>query len=156
MSDERSHHVTVRLLRGYEFIAEFDDVPGIPSMVIDEQKPPGGSNAPSAAAMLGAAVGNCLAASLAFCLRQARLDLQGLTASVTTHVVRNDKGHFRVGGIDVELAPDLGACAEGSHAANCGDLFKDFCMVTASVQHGIPVHVSLAAPEGARGKATKV
>ena len=46
MSDERSHHVTVRLLRGYEFIAEFDDVPGIPSMVIDEQKPPGGSNAP--------------------------------------------------------------------------------------------------------------
>ena len=73
------------------------------------------------------------------------MDVQGLTAFVTTHVVRNDKGHFRVGGIDVELAPDLGAGGD-SRVDACDDLFRDFCMVTASVQRGIPVRVSLASP----------
>ena len=144
MSEERSHHVTVRLVRDYEFVAEFNDVPGAPSILFDEQEPLGGNRAPNAAAMLGAAVGNCLAASLAFCLRRARIDVDALTAAVTTHVVRNDKGRFRIGGIDVELSPVLGAGGDGPRFERCEELFKDFCTVTASVQHGIPVHVSLA------------
>jgi uncharacterized OsmC-like protein len=146
MSEERTHHVTVRLARGYEFIADFEDIPGAPAMRFDEPEPLGSNGAPSAAAVLGAAVGNCLAASLAFCLRRARMDVQGLTAHVTTHVVRNERGRFRINGIDVELAPVVGAGASG-RLDRCGELFEDFCTVTASVQHGIPVHVSLKAAE---------
>jgi hypothetical protein len=41
---------------------------------------------------------------------------------------------------DVELDPVLG---ENARVAGCEGLFEDFCTVTASVQHGIPVHVSL-------------
>ena len=140
MSEERQHHVTIRLAHDYEFVAEFNDVPGAPSIVFDEPPPLGGNRAPNAAAVLGAAIGNCLSASLAFCLRRARIDLEELTAHVTTHVVRNDKGRFRIGRIDVKLEPRLGA---GVSVDRCQGLFEDFCTVTASVQHGIPVHVSL-------------
>lgn len=142
MSEERSHHITVRLAHDYEFVAEFNDLAGAPSILFDEPEPLGGGRAPNAAAMLGAAVGNCLAASLAFCLRRARLEVEGLTASVTTHVVRNEKGRFRIGSIDVELAPVVGS-VNGSGFERCGGLFEDFCTVTASVKRGIPVHVSL-------------
>ena len=146
MAEERTHHVTVRLSRDYEFIADFEDIPGAPAMRFDEPEPLGSNGAPSAAAVLGAAVGNCLAASLAFCLRRARMEVQGLTAQVTTHVVRNERGRFRINGIDVELAPVVGGGTSG-RLDRCGELFEDFCTVTASVQHGIPVHVSLKATE---------
>ncbi len=141
MSDHAVHHVTVRLARNYEFVAEFNDVPGAPAVMFDEPKPLGGGQAPNAAAMLGAAVGNCLSASLAFCLRKARIELLDLTAHVTTHVVRNEKGRFRISGIDVELTPLLGRSE--APIGRCEDLFEDFCTVTASVRHGIPVKVSL-------------
>jgi pyruvate kinase len=53
-------------------------------------------------------------------------------------------------GIDVELAPFVGGGA-GGRLDRCGDLFEDFCTVTASVQHGIPVHVSLKTAENEPG-----
>jgi uncharacterized OsmC-like protein len=142
MSEEKVHHVTVRLARGYEFVAEFNDLPNAPSILFDEPEPLGGSHAPNAAAVLGAAIGNCLAASLTFCLRRARMDVQDMTAHVTTHVAKNDKGRYRVREIDVELTPVVGAGTE-TQLERCEGLFEDFCIVTASVQHGIPVHISL-------------
>jgi len=142
MSEERVHHVTVRLARGYEFVAEFNDLPDAPSILLDEPEPLGWGKGPSAAEVLGAAVGNCLAASLTFCLRRARLEVQDMTAQVTTHVAKNDKGRFRIREIEVALSPVLGAGTDAS-IDRCGALFEEFCIVTASVQHGIPVHVSL-------------
>jgi uncharacterized OsmC-like protein len=140
MAEQQTHHVTVRLSHGFEFIAEFNDVPNAPPLLLDEPKPLGGNRAPNAAALLGAAVGNCLAASLTFCLRRARVDVEGLTASVTTHVTRNERGRHRIARIDVELDPVLGNSA---NVVGCEELFEDFCTVTASVKHGIPVRVSL-------------
>jgi len=145
MSEERVHHVTVRLARGYEFVAEVDDPPNAPSIVFDEPEPLGESRAPTAAAVLGAAIGNCLAASLTYCLRRARIDVQDMTAEVTTHVAKNERGRFRVRDIDVELTPVLGDAAAPPRD-RCEGLFEDFCIVTASVQHGIPVRVSLKEP----------
>jgi uncharacterized OsmC-like protein len=142
MSEERVHHVTIRLARGYEFVAEFNDLPNAPSILFDEPEPLGSSRAPNAAAVLGAAIGNCLAASLTYCLRHARMDVQEMTAEVTTHVAKNEHGRFRVSDIDVELKPVLGAAA-GTPIERCDGLFEDFCIVTASVKHGIPVHVTL-------------
>src|SRR5689334_25008216 len=107
MSEERLHHVTIRLARGYEFVAEFNDLPNAPSILFDEPEPLGLNRAPNAAAVLGAAIGNCLAASLTYCLRRARLDVSDMTAHVTTHVAKNDKGRFRVREIDVELTPEI-------------------------------------------------
>src|SRR4029450_8914406 len=140
MAEQQTHHVTVRLSHGFEFIAEFNDVPNAPPLLLGEPKPLGGNRAPNAAALLGAAVGNCLAASLTFCLRRARGDVGGLTASVTTHVTRNERGRHRIARIDVELDPVLGNSA---NVVGCEELFQDFCTVTAQSKHGIPVRVSL-------------
>jgi uncharacterized OsmC-like protein len=140
MSEERTHHVTVRLARGYEFVAEFTDIPGAPSILFDEPEPLGENRAPNAAAVLSAAIGNCLAASLTFCLRRARMNVQDMTANVTTHVAKNEKGRYRIRDIEVEVAPVLGNDAK---LDRCEGLFEDFCIVTASVQRGIPVHISL-------------
>lgn len=91
---------------------------------------------------MGAAVGNCLAASLTFCLKKVRLDPEHLTARVATQVERTERGRFRITGIDVELSPEF---ADGATPAidRCEHLFEDFCTVTESVRHGIPVRVSI-------------
>ena len=139
---ETTHHVTLRRARGFEFVAQFDDVPEKPSILFDEPAPVGDSRAPNAAAVLGAAVGDCLAASLTFCLRRVRLDPEHLTVHVATHVARKAGGRLRITGIDVELAPQL---AEGDDPGldRCERLFEDFCTVTESVRHGIPVQVTV-------------
>jgi len=139
---ERTHHATIRLAREFEFVAEFDDVNGSPSILFDEPEPLGHNRAPSAAAVLGAAVGNCLAASLAFCVRKARVDLDDVVAHVATRVARNDQGRYRIVGIDVDLEASIG---EGDRARldRCGNLFEDFCIVTQSVRQGIPVNVTV-------------
>lgn len=144
MAEDLTHHLTVRLARDYEFVAEFNDVPSAPSMLFDEPAPLGSGRAPNAAAVLGAAVGNCLSASLAFCLRKARVELLDLTAHVSTHVGRNERGRHRITGIEVVLTPTIGRT--GAPMDRCADLFEDFCTVTASIRHGIPVTVSLASP----------
>ena len=150
MPDERTHHVTINLTRDYEFAADFNDIPGAPSIQFDEPEPLGGNHAPNAAAVLGAAVGNCLSASLAFCLHKARVPLEGLTATVSTHVARNDKGRFRISGIDVELHPEV-AIGDGVRLRRCEEIFEDFCVVTESVRRGIPVIVSVKPEQGLLG-----
>jgi uncharacterized OsmC-like protein len=146
MSEDREHHVTVTLAHDYQFTADFDDVPGGAAITLDEPPPLGATRGPNAAALLGAAVGNCLAASLTFCLRRARVEVDGMTAHVTTHVGRNEKGRHRITGIDVELSPSF-AAEDLARIGRCEGLFEDFCTVTASVQRGIPVHISLKASE---------
>jgi organic hydroperoxide reductase OsmC/OhrA len=145
MSESREHHVTLRFLRGYEFDADFEDAEGLPHLQFDEPPPLGHGLAPNAAAVLGAAVGNCLSASLVFCLRKVRLEPLDLTTRVVTHVTRNENGRFRITGIDVEIQPQLSEPDE-ERFERCERLFEDFCVVTESVRQGIPVKVTVADP----------
>ena len=146
MSDDRDHHVTVTLVRGYEFVAEFLDIMSASAMLLDEPQPLGGNRGPNAPALLGAAVGDCLAASLTFCLRKTRATIDGMTARATTHVSRNEVGKFRISGIDVELTPDI-AIGDAPKLDRCDRLFEEFCIVTESVRHGIPVNVTVKQPQ---------
>jgi organic hydroperoxide reductase OsmC/OhrA len=145
VENSQEHRITIRFIRGYEFLAEFEDADGLPSVLFDEPPPLGDGVAPNAAAVLGAAVGNCLSASLIFCLRKVRLEVLDLTAHVVTHVTRNEKGRFRISGIDVELKPQL-STADSARFERCEGLFEDFCVVTESVRRGIPVNVTVQNP----------
>jgi uncharacterized OsmC-like protein len=147
---EHTHHVTVTLRTNYDVAARFDDVAGTPSIRFDEPHRLGDGHAPNAAAVLGAAVGDCLAASLAFCLRKMRLEPVGLTAKVATHVSRNPSGRFRISGIDVELTPALDQGADAARVERCEHLFEDFCTVTASIRQGIPINVTVVQPAAVR------
>jgi len=140
--DDIRHEVTLDLVDGYEFVATFDGVAGAEPLRFDEPAPLGAGGAPNAAAVLGAAVGNCLAASLAFCLRRSRAGLGGLVAHVITRMSRNEAGRYRIAGISVELAPAIDPESSG-RLARCTDLFEDFCVVTESVRAGIPVDVTV-------------
>jgi uncharacterized OsmC-like protein len=142
MQEEHSHHAIVTLVRRYQFVAEFPDAGGTRAILLDEAPPLGDNRGPNAAALLGAAVGDCLAASLTLCLRKSRAKVDGMTAAVTTHVARNDAGRFRISGIDVELTPEVGLETD-DRLERCRSLFEDFCIVTQSVRQGIDIRVSV-------------
>ncbi|MGE0448218.1 MAG: OsmC family protein [Vicinamibacterales bacterium] len=141
MSHLESQRVSIELKEGYAFLVRFEDVRHTPTMICDEPAPLGGGEGPNAAAVLAAAVGNCLAASLAFCLRRAHIEPIGISAAVTTNVARNDRGRLRIVGIDVAITPELASDAPAFQ--RCEALFEDFCTVTASIRQGIPVSVSV-------------
>src|ERR1041385_1975019 len=107
MSAERDYTVDLKLESDYRFTATFPDSPRLEPMDFDEPAPLGGGVAPNAVAVLSAAIGNCLAASLTFCLRKARVDVDALAARVVTHVARNEHGHFRIADIEVVITPTL-------------------------------------------------
>lgn len=144
MADEIVHRVTVSLKRQFEFAAEFENLPEVKPIHLDEPPPLGTGHGPTAVALLGAAVGNCLAASLKLCLQKARAQTSGLVAQVTAHVKRNEAGRYRVAEIEVELSPEISGEDLG-RLTRCEWLFEDFCIVTESVRHGIPVSVRVHA-----------
>jgi uncharacterized OsmC-like protein len=137
-----THTVTLRFEEGYRCRATFESVPGAPQVVLDEPAPLGTASGPNALDMLSAAIGNCLAASLMFCLKKSRADVTGLSAKVTTQTSRNEAGRLRISHIDVDLEPAF-AAADAAKFDRCATLFEDFCTVTASIREGVKVNVSL-------------
>ena len=143
MSDERVNLVTLTLERGYEFRIRFDSLGESPDLLSDEPPPLGGGKGPNPSAMLAAAVGNCLAASLAHCLRRSRVEVNELQAVVQARVARNPAGRLRVVGIDVEVKPEL-AGADLDRLERCKALFEDFCVVSSAVRQGVPIAVTVS------------
>jgi organic hydroperoxide reductase OsmC/OhrA len=149
MSETRDYKVSLRYSRGYEFVATFPDNETLPPIVFDEPPPLGEGSGPNAAAVLAAAIGDCLAASFAFCLRKVRLEPLDVNAEVVAHIARNEQGRFRIKGIDVELAPEV-LEQDRARLQRCEQLFEDFCIVTESVRRGIPVTVKVIEPKPKR------
>jgi len=133
--------VHVEHLDGYSFRTSFDKS-GMGAVVTDEPPPLGHDVGPNPARLLAAAVGNCLAASLLFCLSKAKLAPSGLSAEVKVELVRNERKRLRIGRLDVTLHPELAEASEELLA--CLDSFEDFCVVTESVRDGLDVRVHVA------------
>ncbi len=143
MPDETAHNITLKLDHGYEFLASFDRLPEVPAIRLDEPAPLGSDHGPNAVALLACAVGNCLTASLLFCLRKSRVEVAGLEAHVTVRVARTEAGRLRVAGIDVRIDPAFAGSTDQARVARCMTLFEDFCVVTESVRHGVAVTVTV-------------
>jgi organic hydroperoxide reductase OsmC/OhrA len=139
--DEQRFSVELTLEQGYQFTIDFRQ-PGVPDLLADEPAPLGQGAGPNAARLLAAAVGNCLGASLAYCLRRSRVPLKQLRTTVEGTLVRNEKGRLRIGKLRVRLAPELDADS-GEKLDRCLELFEDFCLVTQSVRSGIAVAVEV-------------
>ncbi len=147
MSESQSVSITVTRQEGYRFLVEFG--PQYATMIADEPMPLGTDSGPSPQHLLAAAIANCLCASLTFACAKYHEDPGELSATVTCETGRNEKNRLRVTGIEVSItlghAPDLLPHLERSLAS-----FEDFCTVTESVRHGIPVNVSVSGPDGAK------
>lgn len=151
MADDRALTFTVELeqLEGFEFRVRFDS-PAATELNLDEPPPLGEGKGPNAARLVAAAVGNCLAASLVFCLRNKFKEHPGpVRATAVGRLERNAQGRYRIGGIDVSIALAQGA-EPMKHLERCLEQFEDFCIVTESVRRGIPVSVKVVTPEAAK------
>lgn len=142
MSSEQNVFITkLDRVKDYQFKVEFDS-PGMPELVTDEAEPLGKNAGPNPSRLLSAAVGNCLSSSLLFCLSKARVDVDGLRASVETVMRRNEKGRWRIASLKVKLHPAIKA-EDIPKSKRCLEVFEDFCIVTESVRKGIEVNVDI-------------
>ncbi len=142
MNENLHFSVELEQREGDEFVVRFDQPEGA-ELVLDEPPPLGGGHGPNAARLVAAAVANCLSASLVFCLRgKFRQNPGPLRAMATGTLERNEKGRYRIAGIDVVIS--LAEQKESvAHLDRCLEQFEDFCVVTESVRRGIPVSVKV-------------
>ena len=143
MSDSHGQPFSVRidLQQGYAFDVDFG-IPGTDPLRVDEPAPLGEGAGPNPARLLAAAVANCLAASLLFCLRKSHVEVEGIRAEVEGTIERNDRGRLRIGSLRVKVIPRLGA-DDMPRLERCESMFEDFCIVTASVREGLTVEVDV-------------
>jgi organic hydroperoxide reductase OsmC/OhrA len=148
MTEDNGFSLTMKQVEDFEFEVLFD-WPEVPALTVDEPEPIGRGKGPNASRLLGAAVGNCLSASLLFCLQKSRVEVAGIATRVQGALRRNDAGRQRIGGLEVEITLDT-AAGDARKVARCLDLFEDFCVVTASVRQGIDVAVTVVDTSGRR------
>ncbi len=141
--EEQTCETRIEMLQDYQFKVSFSRE-GLEPLLMDEPRPVGTGQYPNAGLLVAAAAGNCLASSLCFCLRRARVEVKGMTAVVRTTIARNERGRLRITGIRVELKPVVG---DLKRFEICRDVFEDFCIVTQSIRQGIPVQVDVS-PSG--------
>jgi organic hydroperoxide reductase OsmC/OhrA len=105
----------------------------------DEPDPVGDAAAPATPALLGAALGHCLSASLLETLRHAHLPVVALEADITCAVVPNAQGLPRIDHVEVVITPTLSQVA--ARTRRCEEVFEQHCTVTSSVRQGIDIRV---------------
>lgn len=141
MSDEREFQVSVAREEDFVFKVDFG-LDGVGDLVMDEPEPLGGATGPNASKVLAAAIGNCLCASLMFCLQRSRVEVRGVEASVSGVLARNEEGRWRIKEMNVEIAPDVDD-EHRKQLERCVEIFEDFCIVSSSVRQGIPINVKV-------------
>jgi len=132
---------TVELLKDYEFRVKFD-IENVSELIVDELPPLGRSAGPNASRVLSAAVGNCLSASLLFCTRKAKVEVNQLKTVVRTFLARNREGYWRVSHMDVKITPKVNP-ENASGFRKCLKIFERYCVVTQSVREGVDVKVEV-------------
>ncbi|MEZ4310339.1 MAG: OsmC family protein [Polyangiaceae bacterium] len=132
--------IQVEQVDGFDFRVRFDKEQ-FAELRLDEPPPLGKDAAPNAARVLAAAIGNCLSASLVFCMQRSGVKSEGLRSEVKVQIVRNEQRRLRVGKVSVTLHPKVDAANEA--LVKCLPAFEDFCTVTQSIRDGIDVEVQV-------------
>jgi uncharacterized OsmC-like protein len=143
--ESRSYTIFVERMQDYEFRVRFDRFE-FPEWALDEPSPLGQDKGPNATRVLAAAIGNCLSASLMFCLQRSKLMVDSLRAEVTPTTARNEEGRWRVHHVDVKILIKT-AEEDPKRFQRCVEIFENYCIVTASVRQGIPVNVEVSQSE---------
>ena len=146
MEQKEAFSLTIERKKGYEFDTKFDR-DHFQNLLTDEPKPLGTDKGPNPSRMLGQAVGNCLSASLLFCLEKSKVLVKALKTEVKGYIVRNQKGFLRIQKLEVDIKVDFEKEQE-SRISRCLTLFEAYCIVTASVRKGIEVVVRVTEAKG--------
>ena len=146
--ETQEFRVDLAQVRDFEFRVRFAATEA-QDLTVDEAPPLGTGRGPNPARLLAAAVANCLAASLLFCLRKYRAEIGPIRGETQGKLVRNEHGRWRVGSLDVTLQL-ADAMQSVPVLERCLRQFEDFCIVTESVRRGIPVNVRVVDRDGQR------
>lgn len=137
--------VTLERLSGMQFKTTFD-FDHFPELMFDEPEnvPTGKNEYPNASRILAAAVGNCLSASLTFCLEKRKVPLDNLTTVVKGTLGRSEEGYWRIQKLDVEMHIKYDELTESVEKSfeRCKNLFFNYCIVSASIKEGIEINVN--------------
>ncbi len=146
MPEENQFSLRLNRIANYQFETRFDN-DKLEPLLLDEPVPLGDDKGPNASRLVGAAVGDCLSASLLFCLEKAKQQINGIETDVVGTMRRNERGRWRIAKLDVRITLDVVA-NKAQRVERCLGLFEDYCVVTASVRKGIPVNVVVIDPQG--------
>lgn len=141
MSDERGFQVEINRTEGFRFNVDFG-IEGLPKFHMDEPEPLGENRGPNASKVLGAALANCLAASLMFCMQKSRVEVTDMKSKAQGVLKRNEKGRWRIHEVTVDLFPEVPE-GKSKQLERCKDIFEDFCIVSKSIEEGIPIKVNV-------------
>ncbi len=139
--DSRRYSIIVERVENYEFRVRFDN-PEFGKWTLDEPAPLGNNKGPNATRALAAAIGNCLSASLMFCLQRSKLVVDSIRSEVIPTVARNEEGRWRIQHLDVKVYVKMTE-DEPKRFQRCVEIFENYCIVTSSVRQGIPVDVEI-------------
>lgn len=146
MSEQGRFTIQLEQLEGYQINVQFDWKRAA-DVLMDEPPPLGEQAGPNASRMLAAAAGNCLSASLLYCLFKDQPPDNCVRTEVTCVMVRNEKRRLRIGSMEVRLIVG-DEVKDNPRLGRCKDLFEDFCVVSASIRQGIPIKVSVLDSDG--------
>ncbi len=141
MAENLTFEVNLQRLQRYQFEVKFDWEEA-PAVVMDEPAPLGERKGANASRLLAAAVGNCLSASLLFCLEKSHVEVRDVQTRVRGSLGRNERGRLRVASLEVEIHLK-GLPEERNRLQRCLSLFEDYCVVTGTVRKAIPVTVTV-------------
>ena len=139
MIEEGEFLTRLRRVEDYKFRISFNK-DQIEDIMVDEPEPLGSGMYPNAGKLLAAAVGNCICASLVFCMERSRAEMTDITAEVAATLERNERGRLRITKMAVRLFPQV---VDDMKFDRCRQLFEDFCIVTQSVREGISIDVQV-------------
>jgi uncharacterized OsmC-like protein len=131
----------LKLLGGYKFEVQFN-VPGLPTLIVDEPEPIGENAGPNPTSLLSVAVGQCLSSSLLFCLQKARINVKNLETTIRADTKRNSEGFLRIVNLDAEMSLAVDE-KDKDRVSRCLGIFENYCTVTESVRRGINVNVNV-------------
>jgi uncharacterized OsmC-like protein len=140
--EERLFSVSLKREEGYIFKVDLGII-DVDDLVMDEPEPLGKNVGPNASKVLAAAMGNCLSASLLFCLQKARVEVGDVFTKVEGKTRRNEKGRWRIAEINVEIRPELDLDTFQNQYDRCLSIFEDFCIVSKSIEEGIPINLNV-------------
>ena len=144
MSDiETTIEINTQRIKDYQFSVDFG-LPNVPLLIVDEDPPLGEGSGPDPSRLLGAAVSNCMLASLLFCLQKSRVIVNDLSAKLKIQFSKDENKKLRIKSLDLEITADL-PDSESSKFERCRGIFEDFCTISGSVRAGILVNVNVKA-----------
>ncbi len=139
--EKREFRVDLQHVDGYLFASQAaeDGTQHGAVFYSDEPDPVGAASAPATPALLGAAIGHCLSASLLETLRHSHLPVESLSTQVVSVVAPNSEGLPRIDHVDVVIKPVL--AVYGPRTRRCEEVFERHCTVTSSVRQGVDIRV---------------